>query len=97
MLSKSVAFDLHGIEISVPFVLVKAMRHRLYLTPTPEQEVRQEMDKAVWRTCKALAPPTSAIMEALDDSKSGMTILLAAAALLAMGKKSHPVEEPLCR
>lgn len=94
MLSKSVSFDLHGVEITVPFVLVKAMRHRAYLTPTPEKAIRQEMDQAVWRTCKALAPTAPAIMEALDDPKSGMTILLAAAALLSMGKKSHPEENP---
>lgn len=93
MLSKSVAFDLHGVEIAVPFVLVKAMRHRTYLTPTPEEAVRQELDRAVWKTCKALAPTAAAISEALDNPKDGMSILLAVAALLAMGKKSHTTKD----
>lgn len=59
-----------------------------------EDDLRHMLDQTIWRSCRTMAPTANALQQALDDPDQGQRILVLAAALMAKGKRSHPVENP---
>lgn len=93
--SKRVVFRLHGVEVEIPWVIVKGMRHgQMVKEHFEETDLRHMLDQTIWRSCKTMVPTEQVLQEALDDPDHGQRILVLAAALMAKGKKSHPPEEP---